>query len=69
MTYLGFPTYSLDTSVYSNELHLVQMDGFNISKIRKPLVVSPDWFLAAWSVDRNGTADGSRQITKELRKT
>lgn len=69
VTYIGFPTYSLDTSIYSNELHLVQMDGFNISKTPESLIVNPTWFLAAWSVDQNGTVEGSRQIARELTRT
>ncbi len=28
--------------------------------------MSPDWFLAAWSVDRNGTVDDTRPIARDL---
>ena len=66
--YLSFPIYSLDTSPSSNEIHLVQLDHFDETKNPKtPLVVSPDWLLAAWSIDRNGTIDGTRAIAKDMR--
>lgn len=47
-------------------LHLVQLDKFSNSNNHTPLVISPDWFLAAWSVNRNGTVPGTRQIAREL---
>ena len=65
VAHLAFPTYSLDTSIETNMLHLVQLDKFGNNNIA-PLVMSPDWFLAAWSVDRNGTIPGSRQIAQQL---
>lgn len=66
VAHLSFPTYSLDTSIETNMLHLVQLDKFSNSNNHTPLVMSPDWFLAAWSVDRNGTVPGTRQIAKDL---
>ena len=62
---LAFPTCSLDTSIETNMLHLVQLDKFGNNNIG-PLVMSPDWFLAAWSVDRDGTVPGTRQIAQQL---
>lgn len=69
LTYINFPTYSMDTSLSSNELHLVHLDDLESAgtvTIKQPLVVSPDWFLAAWSVDRNGTVDGARPVARDL---
>ena len=65
VAFLAFPTYSLDTSIETNMLHLVQLDKFGNNNVG-PLVMSPDWFLAAWCVDRNGTVLGSRQIAQQL---
>ena len=49
-------TYTLDTSPSSNPLYLVQVD--DIPNLQDPLLqtvmVNPNWFLAAWSVDQNG---------------
>lgn len=61
----------MDTSLSSNELHLVQLDNLDnagTETIKQPLVVNPNWFLAAWSVDRNGTVDGTRPIARDLPK-
>lgn len=65
VAHLAFPTYSLDTSMETNMLHLVQLDKFSKNN-PTPLIMSPDWFLAAWSVDRNGIVPGTRQIAREL---
>ena len=65
VAHLAFPTYSLDTSMETNMLHLVQLDKFSKNN-HIPLIMNPDWFLAAWSVDRNGTVPGTRQIAREL---
>ncbi|KAL9581037.1 MAG: hypothetical protein Q9203_006054 [Teloschistes exilis] len=67
VTYQSFPTYSVDTSHVTNRQALVLMDNLGeISKDAVPLVVNPDWFLAAWSVDVDTALDGNRQIVKEL---
>lgn len=68
VAYLAFPTYTLDTSPETNMLHLVQLDKFSYPN-GAPLVMSPDWFLAAWSVDRNGTVPSHRQIAQQLSHT
>lgn len=60
----------MDTSRSSNELQLVQLDNFEQSRPStngSALVVNPDWFLAAWSVDRDGIVDGTRPIARDLR--
>ncbi|KAI4193113.1 MAG: hypothetical protein LQ350_008468, partial [Teloschistes chrysophthalmus] len=67
VTYQGFPTYSVDTSHVTNRQALALMDNLpQINKDAVPLVVNPDWFLAAWSVDVDAALDGNRQIVKEL---
>ncbi|KAL8696787.1 MAG: hypothetical protein Q9201_007477 [Fulgogasparrea decipioides] len=69
VTYLSFPTYSVDTSTRSNPQNLVILN--NLPQIQDdaiPLAVHPDWFLAAWSVDREMALDGNRQIVKELKR-
>ncbi|KAI4156791.1 MAG: hypothetical protein L6R39_001013 [Caloplaca ligustica] len=67
VTYQSFPTYSIDTSPRSNPEALVMLNDLPANANRTtPAVVSPDWFLAAWSVDNEGTLDGNRQIVKDL---
>ncbi|KAL9594220.1 MAG: hypothetical protein Q9219_007153 [cf. Caloplaca sp. 3 TL-2023] len=67
VTYQSFPTYSADTSRRSNAQSLVTLNGLPESENgTTPQVVSPHWFLAAWSVDEEGMLDGNRQIVKEL---
>ncbi|KAL8933211.1 MAG: hypothetical protein Q9216_006470 [Gyalolechia sp. 2 TL-2023] len=66
VTYQSFPTYSVDTRIESsNPLSLVTLNDLP-GNATIPQVVSPDWFLAAWSVDHDGILDGERQIVKEL---
>lgn len=65
VTYQSFPTYSVDTRLSSNPQSLVTLNDLP-SNETFPQIVSPDWFLAAWSVDHDGTLDGERQIVKEL---
>ena len=70
IVYNSFPTYSVDTSATANPLHLANMNGlpsvgdkqFNATAI----AVNPDWVLAAWSVENNGTVDSSRLIGREM---
>ncbi|KAL8685764.1 MAG: hypothetical protein Q9218_007556 [Villophora microphyllina] len=66
VTYQSFPTYSVDTSRRTNPQNLVQMNYLPQVENATPLVVNPDWFLAAWSVDVETALDGNRQIVKEL---
>ena len=59
--WLGFPTYVVDTSPWSNPTRLVTMrDNIDPDPMSTPLVIDPNWLLAAWSVDQNGTVDGNR---------
>lgn len=69
-TYLGFPTYSFDISIDENPLALVQLN--NLPEIRpsdRPITMHPDWMLAAWSVENEGTVDGNRAMAKAFVKT
>ena len=49
-------TYTLDTSSSSNPLYLVQVDDIPNPQDPgiQPVIVNPNWFLAAWSVDQGG---------------
>ena len=55
-------TYTLDTSPSSNPLYLVQVDDIpnpqdlGVQKV----IINPNWFLAAWSVDQNGSLAQNR---------
>ena len=61
ISYLNFQGYSLDPSPYSNFIHLTLLSDFApVLPGTVPLVVHPDWILAAWSADRNGTVDSTR---------
>lgn len=65
--YLGFPTYVLDPSPVSNPHRLVTMrNNTNPEPNSTPLEIDPDWLLAAWSVDHNGTVDGNRAAAQVL---
>ena len=69
IAYIGFPTYTLNTSPSANPLRLVQLN--NITELKntsRPLVANPAWLLAAWSTDLNGLADAHRPIVKELNR-
>ena len=71
--YLDFPVYSLDTSSSSNPLFLVQVDNLAQDqtelKYNEPLVVDPNWILAAWSVDRDGVVPSDRAAATGLVQT
>ena len=49
-------TYTLDTSPTSNPISLIQIDDIPSQSDLHPqtVVVDPNWFLAAWSVDQDG---------------
>ena len=66
VAHVGFPTYTLDTRPSSNILTLVRMEGLQMSHNDTPLIIHPDWFLAAWSVDQNGTVDPIRNMAQEM---
>lgn len=65
--YMGFPTYRLDTSPSSNPTNLIKVENItNPGPSSTPLVVDPNWLLAAWSVASNETVDGDRALAKEM---
>lgn len=67
VTYLSFPTYNVDTSPVSNPQNLVKLTDIESPKdYGTPIVLSPDWYLAAWSVDRNTALDERRQIVQKF---
>jgi hypothetical protein len=61
---LGFATYILNPSSINNLLNLVEIDISN--EAVRPLEVHPDWILAAWAVDRNGSVHKSRLAATAL---
>ncbi|KAL8689573.1 MAG: hypothetical protein Q9224_004612 [Gallowayella concinna] len=67
VVYQSFPTYSIDTSPRSNGQNLVMLNDLpKVDKEAVPLVMNPDWYLAAWSVNYNSTLEGERPIVREL---
>lgn len=65
--HIGFPTYTLDMSVVSNPLHIVQLNHLPVvSQGVVPEVFNPTWSLAAWSVGYDETVSSNRSITQEL---
>ena len=68
IVYSGFQSYSMDPNPFSNFLHLIQLENGDpqITTNTDPLIVHPDWILAGWSVDRNGTVDGTRASVKTM---
>lgn len=56
ISFLDFPTYTLDASPISNPLFAVGLSGLSNRTDRERLVVDPDWMLAAWSADQNDTS-------------
>ncbi|KAI4162091.1 MAG: hypothetical protein LQ342_004261 [Letrouitia transgressa] len=65
VTSLTFTDYTLDTSLSSNPLYLVQTEGLNTDHL-KSLVVHPDWLLAAWSVDKYGEVPFNRSASSAV---
>ena len=60
LAYLGFATYSVDTSPVSNPLYLVTMQEIALADPgRTPLVIDPNWLLAAWSADQDKAVSGN----------
>ncbi|KAL9103574.1 MAG: hypothetical protein Q9187_008992 [Circinaria calcarea] len=68
--YLDFSVYSVDTSLSSNPLLLAQVDNLAKDQMElehnEPLVINPNWILAAWSVDRRGVLPSDRVAATEL---
>lgn len=70
IVYNSFPTYSVDTSQTANPLQLATMNGLPSEDDKRfnttPIAVNPDWVLAAWSVENNGTVDSTRLVGREM---
>lgn len=67
--HVGFPTYTLDMSLISNPLYLVQLNHLPVvGPDDRPEVFNPFWSLAAWSVGDGGTVPGNRSVAQELLK-
>ena len=62
IAYPAFPTYALNTLQTVNPMSLVQLHKLPDASSSAPLVVHPDWWLAAWSVEQNGTVDRNRTV-------
>jgi len=62
ISYLGFQSYSMDPSPFSNFIRLTQLENADprVKHDAIPIVVHTDWLLAGWSVSRGGTVDGTR---------
>lgn len=68
VTYLGFPTYTYDTSS-SNLRRVVQLNNLtDLAHLGAPQVVSPLWMLAAWSTQLDGPVDGHRPMAQEINR-
>lgn len=61
-------TYALDTSPSSNPINLIQVDDIPAPTNAHPqtAVVNPNWLLAAWSVDRNGSLAQNRSAASGI---
>ena len=68
VTYVYNGTYTLDTSPVSNPNYLVQVDGLPDVTLAglQPVTVDPDWLLAAWSVDNDGSIHSNRSAAVNL---
>lgn len=67
IAYLALLTY-LSKTEDSLELSLVELiEIINPKCTHIPLVVNPDWLLAAWSINLNGNVDGNRPWPRRSR--
>lgn len=68
IVYLNFVTYRMDPSPFSNFIHLALPENADprVAPGTMPRTVHPDWILAGWSVDRNGTVDGTRIAARTM---
>lgn len=68
IVYVNFDNYSMDPSPFSNFIHLALLENADprIAADTVPLTVHPDWILAGWSVDQNGTVDGTRIAARTM---
>lgn len=60
----AFTDYTWDPSPLTNPLRAVQQANLPVTGY--PLPVHPDWTLAAWSVDNNGSLPANRTATIQL---
>ncbi|KAI9759866.1 MAG: hypothetical protein M1840_003078 [Geoglossum simile] len=67
IVYLGFQKYSMDPNPFSNFIHLTQLYS-HVQSDTTPLVVDTNWILAGWSVNTNGTVDGTRIAPRTMIK-
>lgn len=59
LAYLGFASYSLDTSPVSNPHYQVTMQQITFANPDPtPLEIDPNWLLAAWSADQDKAVSG-----------
>ena len=65
VTYSTFPTYALDISTASNPLKLVHVRDLGRHR-SDPLIVHPDWILAAWSADHNGNINAVNRTSARI---
>lgn len=69
VVYLGFPTYTFDTSSSSNLRDMVQLNNITgFAHLGDPQIVNPSWLLAAWSTPPDGTVDGHRPMAQEINR-
>lgn len=68
IVYVNFDSYSMDPSPFSNFIHLTLLENADPRPPPGtiPLTVHSDWILAGWSVDRNGTVDGTRIAARTM---
>ena len=66
ISYLAFPTYTMDTSLDENNVPLVRFKDVKIEKNAEPLVLDPSWLLLAWSIGPNGTIPHVRPVAQIL---
>ncbi|MCJ1268466.1 hypothetical protein MMC22_008354 [Lobaria immixta] len=68
IVYVNFDSYSMDPSPFSNFIHLTLLENADPRPPPGtiPLTVHSDWLLAGWSVDRNGTVEGTRIAARTM---
>ncbi|MCJ1423371.1 hypothetical protein MMC29_001254 [Sticta canariensis] len=68
IVYVSFDSYSMDPSPFSNFIHLTLLENADprVAPGTIPLTVHSDWILAGWSVNNNGTVDGTRIAARTM---
>lgn len=64
VAFQAFATYQLDPSPLTNPLRLVTTR--DLSSSTRPMLVHPDWILAAWTVDQDGELPSMTVATLEV---